>query len=125
MIAAMNGHRRWRWGDQKGEYTVSGRLPKALLNLPPDVNSKVPVAFQKEACHYLCWKPKGRFAMKEKPDVLQGTLALMVLKTLDVLGWQHGWGTAGRIEQISRDPRMGTNRGGYRTLFKVKAEDVT
>ena len=63
--------------------------------------------------------------MKEKPDVLQGTLALMVLKTLDVLGWQHGWRTARRIEQISRDPRMGTNRGGYRTLFKVKAEDVT
>jgi hypothetical protein len=30
--------------------------------------------------------------MKEKPDVLQGTLALMVLKTLDVLGPQHGWG---------------------------------
>ena len=31
--------------------------------------------------------------MKEKPDVLQGTLALMVLKTLDVLGPQHGYGT--------------------------------
>jgi PadR family transcriptional regulator, regulatory protein PadR len=31
--------------------------------------------------------------MKEKPDVLQGTLALMVLKTLDVLGSQHGYGT--------------------------------
>ena len=30
--------------------------------------------------------------MKEKPDVLQGTLALMVLKTLDVLGPQHGYG---------------------------------
>jgi hypothetical protein len=41
--------------------------------------------------------------MKEKPDVLQGTLALMVLKTLDVLGPQHGWGIAHRIEQISRD----------------------
>ena len=37
--------------------------------------------------------------MKEKPDVLQGTLALMVLKTLDVLGPQHGWGIARRIEQ--------------------------
>jgi len=29
--------------------------------------------------------------MAEKPDVLQGTLALMVLKTLDLLGSQHGW----------------------------------
>ncbi len=40
-------------------------------------------------------------AMKQKTDVLQGTLALMVLKTLDVLGPQHGYGIARRIEQIS------------------------
>ena len=41
--------------------------------------------------------------MKEKSDVLQGTLALMVLKTIDVLGPQHGYGIARRIEQISGD----------------------
>ena len=41
--------------------------------------------------------------MKEKKDVLQGTLALMVLKTLDVLGPLHGYGIAQRIEQISGD----------------------
>jgi DNA-binding PadR family transcriptional regulator len=41
--------------------------------------------------------------MSEKPDVLQGTLALMVLKTLDVLGPRHGYGIARRIEQISGD----------------------
>jgi DNA-binding PadR family transcriptional regulator len=41
--------------------------------------------------------------MKEKPDVLQGTLALMVLKTLDILGPQHGYGIARRVEQISGD----------------------
>ena len=41
--------------------------------------------------------------MKEKTDVLQGTLALMVLKTLDVLGPLHGYGIARRIEQISGD----------------------
>ena len=42
--------------------------------------------------------------MKEKPDVLQGTTALMVLKTLDVLGpRKHGWEIARRIEQISGD----------------------
>ena len=41
--------------------------------------------------------------MKEKPDVLQGTLALMVLKTLDLLGPQHSYGFARRIEQISGD----------------------
>ena len=41
--------------------------------------------------------------MKDKTDVLQGTLALMVLKTLDVLGPLHGYGIARRIEQISGD----------------------
>ena len=38
---------------------------------------------------------------KNKKDVLQGTLALMVLKTLDVLGPMHGYRIARRIEQIS------------------------
>jgi PadR family transcriptional regulator PadR len=39
----------------------------------------------------------------EKPDVLYGSLVLMVLRTLDTLGPQHGWGSARRIEQISGD----------------------
>jgi PadR family transcriptional regulator, regulatory protein PadR len=46
---------------------------------------------------------KVELPMKEKPDVLQGTLALLVLKTLDLLGPQHGYGIALRIEQISGD----------------------
>lgn len=41
--------------------------------------------------------------MKRKRDVQQGTLALMVLKTLDVLGPLNGYGIARRIEQISGD----------------------
>ena len=40
---------------------------------------------------------------KERSEVLQGTLDLMVLKTLDALGPQHGYGVARRIEQISDD----------------------
>jgi PadR family transcriptional regulator, regulatory protein PadR len=39
----------------------------------------------------------------DKPDVLHGSLALMVLRTLETLGPQHGWGIARRIEQISGD----------------------
>lgn|SRR5689334_8958749 len=39
--------------------------------------------------------------MNPKSDVLHGSLALMVLRTLDTLGRQHGWGIARRIEQIS------------------------
>jgi transcriptional regulator len=38
-----------------------------------------------------------------KSDVLQGTLDLMILKTLDTLGAMHGWGLAQRIRQMSKD----------------------
>lgn len=40
---------------------------------------------------------------KDKADVLQGTLDLMVLKTLDAMGAMHGYGLAKRIEQIGED----------------------
>jgi PadR family transcriptional regulator PadR len=39
----------------------------------------------------------------DKSDVLQGTLDLMVLKTLDAMGEMHGYGIARRIEQVSED----------------------
>src|SRR5205823_14854271 len=54
--------------------------------------------------------------MKRKTDVPQGTLALMILKTLDVLGPLHGYGIARRIEQISRDV-LAVNQG---TLYPVR-----
>jgi len=60
--------------------------------------------------------------MKQKTDVLQGTLALMVLKTLDVLGAQHGYGIARRIEQISGD-LLAVNQGTlYPLLLKLEHE---
>src|SRR5580704_11538640 len=40
---------------------------------------------------------------KEKTDVLHGSLAFMILRTLHSLGPQHGWGIARRIEQTSGD----------------------
>jgi PadR family transcriptional regulator, regulatory protein PadR len=55
-------------------------------------------------------------------DVRQGTLALMVLKTLDVLGPQHGYGIARRIEQISGDV-LTVNQGTlYPVLLKLVQE---
>ncbi len=60
--------------------------------------------------------------MRQKTDVLQGTLALMVLKTLDVLGPQHGYGIAKRIEQISGD-LLSVNQGTlYPLLLKLEQE---
>ena len=60
--------------------------------------------------------------MREKTDVQQGTLALMVLKTLDVLGPLHGYGIARRIEQISGD-LLTLNQGTlYPVLLKLEQE---
>ena len=59
--------------------------------------------------------------MKET-DIRQGTLALMVLKTLDVLGSLHGYGIARRIEQISGD-LLTVNQGTlYPVLLKLEQE---
>src|SRR5690348_6948922 len=61
-------------------------------------------------------------AMKQKTDVRQGTLALMVLRTLDVLGPLHGYGIARRIEQISGDI-LAVNQGTlYPVLLKLEQE---
>ena len=60
--------------------------------------------------------------MSEKTDVWQGTLALMVLKTLETLGSLHGYGIARRIEQISED-KLAINYGTiYPALVKLEQE---
>ena len=60
--------------------------------------------------------------MREKVDVWQGTLALMVLKTLETLGPLHGYGIARRIEQISGD-LLSVNQGTlYPVLLKLEQE---
>src|SRR5258708_7137315 len=65
---------------------------------------------------------KKALVMKQKADVLQGTLALMVLKTLEVLGPQHGYGIARRIEQISGD-LLAVNQGTlYPVVFRLEQE---
>jgi PadR family transcriptional regulator, regulatory protein PadR len=60
--------------------------------------------------------------MDEKTDVWQGTLALMVLKTIEALGPLHGYGIARRIEQTSGD-RLVLNYGTlYPALLKLEQE---
>ena len=58
----------------------------------------------------------------EKAEVWQGTLALMILKTLEALGPLHGYGVARRIEQTSGD-RLSVNYGTiYPALLKLEQE---
>lgn len=60
--------------------------------------------------------------MSGKSDVWQGTLALMVLKTLETMGPLHGYGIARRIEQTSGD-RLVLNYGTlYPALLKLEQE---
>ncbi|HTG91795.1 MAG TPA: PadR family transcriptional regulator [Pyrinomonadaceae bacterium] len=57
-----------------------------------------------------------------KTEIWQGTLALMILKTLDTLGPLHGYGIARRIEQTSGD-RLSLNYGTlYPSLLKLEQE---
>lgn len=60
--------------------------------------------------------------MSSKTDVRQGTLALMILKTLQALGPLHGYAIARRIEQTSKN-LLSVNHGTlYPALLKLEAE---
>jgi PadR family transcriptional regulator, regulatory protein PadR len=60
--------------------------------------------------------------MTEKTDVWQGTLALMILKTLETLGPQHGYGIARRIEQTSGHHLRVHYGTLYASLLKLEQE---
>jgi PadR family transcriptional regulator PadR len=76
-----------------------------------------PMAIAKETCYVT------PVAMtKDRSEVLQGTLDLMVLKTLDALGPLHGYGIARRLEQVS-DDRLRLNEGTvYNSLLRLVQE---
>lgn len=61
--------------------------------------------------------------MADKSEILQGTLDLMVLKTLDAMGPMHGFGIARRIEQISEEA-LQINQGTiYLCLIRLVQKD--
>ena len=60
--------------------------------------------------------------MSEKTDVWQGTLALMVLKTLETMGPLHGYGVARRIEQTSGNTLLINYGTLYPALLKLEQE---
>jgi transcriptional regulator len=66
-------------------------------------------------------KGTGRAA---KIDVLQGTLDLMVLQTLDSMGPLHGYGIARRIEQVSEDALRLNEGTVYASLMRLELQDL-
>jgi PadR family transcriptional regulator PadR len=57
----------------------------------------------------------------EREDLLQGTLDLLILRTL-ALGPQHGWGIAQRIQQVSRDVLSVTQGSLYPALYRLEEQ---
>jgi PadR family transcriptional regulator, regulatory protein PadR len=57
--------------------------------------------------------------MENRSSILQGTLDLMVLKTLEAMGPQHGYGLARRIEQISEDALLVNQGTIYLCLIRL------
>jgi transcriptional regulator len=58
----------------------------------------------------------------KRSDVLQGTLDLMILKTLQALGPQHGFGIARRLEQVSRDVLQLNEGTVYTSLLRLQQQ---
>jgi PadR family transcriptional regulator PadR len=75
-------------------------MPQEFVDTPVDTPQEAPMA-------------------PDKPEILQGTLDLMVLKTLEGMGPLHGYGIARRIEQISEDA-LQINQGTiYASLVRL------
>jgi transcriptional regulator len=66
--------------------------------------------------------PKGTSRGPRRSEVLQGTLDLMVLKTLQALGPMHGFGIARRIEQVSEDILQLNEGTVYTSLLRLQQQ---
>ena len=64
------------------------------------------------------FKPENK--LDDKSDILQGTLDLMVLKTLDAMGPLHGYGIARRIEQVSGNEVLLNQGTIYASLVRLQ-----
>jgi PadR family transcriptional regulator, regulatory protein PadR len=67
-------------------------------------------------------KTEGDNMDRKKSEVLQGTLDLMILKTLHALGPLHGFGIARRIEQISREVLQLNEGTVYTSLLRLQQQ---
>jgi transcriptional regulator len=65
---------------------------------------------------------KGRGAEAKRSEVLQGTLDLMILKTLQALGPLHGFGIARRIEQLSQEVLQLNEGTVYTSLLRLQQQ---
>src|ERR1700722_4202264 len=92
----------------------------ATLNLSEDFRESVALwTFQMSSDIFFAMA-KGANLSADKSEVLQGTLDMMILKTLHVLGPLHGFGIARRIEQVSEDVLTLNEGTVYTSLLRLQ-----
>ncbi|HEX4165075.1 MAG TPA: PadR family transcriptional regulator [Bryobacteraceae bacterium] len=92
-----------------------------LPRLAKSVTGVVPVEVTKEhAIFYVM--PKQNAAGEKRSEVLQGTLDLMILKTLHALGPLHGFGIARRLEQLSEEVLRLNEGTVYTSLLRLQQQ---
>ena len=74
------------------------------------------------SCDIFIAMAKGAILSADKSEVLQGTLDMMILKTLRVLGPLHGFGIARRIEQVSEDVLTLNEGTVYTSLLRLQQQ---
>lgn len=111
---------------------VSHNLPISPVNLwnrrsiciTDQKDAIFPVDTPKERMIASLGCPKGDEVSDKKSEVLQGTLDLMVLKTLHALGPLHGFGIARRIEQLSEDVLQLNEGTVYTSLLRLQQQGL-
>jgi transcriptional regulator len=95
--------------------TGNGYLPALFLKILPGHGTF-------SVCHrlYFCGIRTGGLLSPQQLDILKGTLDLMVLQTLEVMGALHGYGIARRIEQVSSDAILLNQGTIYASLVRLQ-----